>query len=378
MSLLAPPKPPQEDLEALIREARHRARRRRLAYFAAGVLALAIAGGVYAILAWTGGGGTRPSVAEGFHLVPAESPVAHARIAQYTPFRPTVIDLENNSERRVPFVLEEWWDRKSGLERAVFSIDGRVLGDTVGQACQPKPRFCFPPPPPFELARYGLKWPVDERRFRVLGSGTFHGRNVIWVRSLMTNIGANRGDRFAYDVRTHELVGKRSVVRGRLFSDEIYTRLPDLPASSFSFVVPEGGGALHSFPPEPQPDTQSHSSSVAATRNALETVPLWLGPRFQGERLQSIEVGTEAMKARNGARLRPARFVRFDYGTVQLQEFGRERPFWYEQDPRPGRIVLDGRAALTRHGLLVIVQRDSPMTRAAALAVAKALRPVPS
>jgi hypothetical protein len=110
-------------------------------------------------------------------------------------------------------------------------------------------------------------------------------------------------------------------------------------------------------------------------------MPLWLGSRFRGGRLQSIEVGTEGMKARTGATLRPARFVRFVYGTVQLQEFGSERPYRYEQGPRPGRIAIDGSdsAALNREGVLVLaVSEGTTMDRAAALRVAKALRPMPS
>jgi hypothetical protein len=286
-----------------------------------------------------------------------------------------VIDLASGTERRVPFVLEEWWDERTGLDRVVFRNDGRVQADTVGQSCQPKPRFCFPLPPPFHLAGYGLRWPPDKKRFRVLGKGTFHGHDVIWVRSLVSNIGVQTGDRLAYGVRTHELVGKRSTTFP--WVTEVYTLLPDLPAGGFSFVVPEGGGALHSFPPSPQTDTESSSSSLRAARDAIGAVPFWLGPRFQGARLESVEVGTEGMKARTGATLRPARFVTFDYGTVKLQEFGSNHPFWYEQGPRPGRVVIDSgtRAALTRDGVLVLAQGQF-FDAGSALAIVKALRPV--
>jgi hypothetical protein len=184
----------------------------------------------------------------------------------------------------------------------------------------------------------------------------------------------------AYDARSHEVVGKRSSF-GPL--EEVYTLLPDLPAARFSFVVPEGGGALRSFPPSPQQATDSHSSSLRAARHELGASPLWLGPRFRGQRLRSVEVGTEGMKARDGATLRRTRFVSLvygvDYGSIKLQEFQvRQTPFWYAQGPLAGRVVLDGRAALTRDGVLVIAERDSlPMNRALALAVAKALRPLP-
>lgn len=80
--------------------------------------------------------------------------------------------------------------------------------------------------------------------------------------------------------------------------------------------------------------------------------------------------------------LRRAPFVSFDYGNVKLQEFGSKRPFWYEQGPRPGRIVYDGRrAALTRDGLVLLAtlgeEPYGPDHRVVALAVANALRPVP-
>jgi hypothetical protein len=72
-----------------------------------------------------------------------------------------------------------------------------------------------------------------------------------------------------------------------------------------------------------------------------------------------------------------------DYGAFKLQEFGAQRPFWYVQGPRPEHIVSDNgaQAALSRGGLLVLTEWASesfPITRAAALAVARALRPVPS
>jgi len=65
------------------------------------------------------------------------------------------------------------------------------------------------------------------------------------------------------------------------------------------------------------------------------------------------------MQARTGAKLRPARFVTFDYGSFKLQEFGSHRPFWYEQGPLPGRVVIDGRSrvAVTRDAILVLAQR---------------------
>ncbi len=389
MSVLTPPKPPvHEDPEALIEEARRRARRRRLAFVAAVVAGLAIVGTVLAVVLIRGSG-TGAAVPEGFHLVRARGPVEHTRTAEYLPFRPTVIDHATGREHRVPYVTEAWWDRKSGLVRAIVSVDGRVGLDGVGQTCQPKPRVCFPLPLPFDLAAKDLKWPVDPKYFRVAGTGTFHGHRVNWV--------ANKGgatvldsprDRLAYDAATHRLVGSRRFVgpKGRGFwFESVFTVLRDLPASRVTFVVPVGGVAdIHSYPPSPQPDTVQKASSVRAARSALGTVPLWLGSSFRGHKLEGVEVGTEGMftEGFSGAVLRRAPFVTFDYGKVKLQEFGSKRPFWYEQGPRPGRIVYDGgRAALTRDGLLLLATLGEAPTgpdhRVVALAVANALRPVP-
>ncbi len=185
---------------------------------------------------------------------------------------------------------------------------------------------------------------------------------------------------------THRLVGSRRFVgqKGRgVWFESVFTVLPDLPASRVTFVVPVGGAALHSYPPTPQPDTVTQDSSRRVARSALGRVPLWLGPSFRGHKLRAVEVGTEGMFTRGrGAVLLRAPFVTFDYGMVKLQEFGSKRPFWFEQGPRPGRIVYDGRrAALTRNGLLLLAtlgeEPYGPAHRVVALAVANALRPVP-
>ena len=270
MSTIAPPRPPpQEDLEALIKEARRRARRRRLIYAAVAALLLATGGGVYAIVALMGGGGSPASVPEGFHLVKAKGPVAHARIEQYTRSRPTVIDLASGTERRVSFVLEEWWDERTGLDRVVLRNEGRVQADVVGQSCQPKPRFCFPLPPPFDLGRYGLRWPVDEKRFRVLGRGRFRGHDVIWVKSLVSNVGVQKGDRLAYGAVTHELVAKRSAFGP---TEEVYTLLPDLPAASVSrSSCPRAGARSTPFRRRPRPTRRA--ARRACARRGMRSAP---------------------------------------------------------------------------------------------------------
>lgn len=106
-------------------------------------------------------------------------------------------------------------------------------------------------------------------------------------------------------------------------------------------------------------------------------------PPYRGHGLASVVVATEGEQAQiPGRTLRPARFARFDYGGFALKEFGRDRPFWHEQDPAAGTIVVGGGSAtFARDGLLVTVAPTGPefkINRESALALFRALRPVPS
>jgi hypothetical protein len=168
-------------------------------------------------------------------------------------------------------------------------------------------------------------------------------------------------------------------------NDEIFTVLKDLSAGRFRFAAPEGVEALqHSFPPSPELVTRKRPSSVSALGNTLGTAPLWLGPSFRGHPLRRVEVGTEGFRAKPGTVLMPARFVSFDYGVVKLQEFGAQRSFRLLQGPRSGQaLVFNDDAEITRGRLLVVAHQVPSRTRttvvavAGALAVARALRPLP-
>jgi hypothetical protein len=154
--------------------------------------------------------------------------------------------------------------------------------------------------------------------------------------------------------------------------------LPDLPANDVSFVVPKGGAGRN----PPSPATRITGQGLDAARAALGKTPLWLGRSFGGHRLESVVVGTESEQAPTpGRMLLPARFARFDYGAFSLKEFGRDRPFWHEQDPEDGTIVVGGESAvLARDGLLLSCDPAGAKFRidpAKALALARALRPVP-
>jgi hypothetical protein len=374
--------PSQEELEALIEEARPRARRLFIAASAAAVLVAgaAVFGGV---VLTRGGRGNDVAVPAGYHLVQAKGPVAHATITEYPLTRSRAVDLSTGNERSAPLVLEVWWDRRSGFDRVVGRVDGRVQFDTVGQTCQGPDvpgRFCLPPPP-FVLENMHYRWPIDRKAVRIVGRGTFRGHDVIWLEGLVNgkpsppSIGA---DRVAIDSITHRPLVKRTLTRGRLWYEEVYSVLSDLPAKSVSFVVPDGGAARNSFPPFPNAPSSSHKATLAAARRALGPAALWLGERYRSHRLRSVEVGTEVAQAPNGSVLQRAKFVRFNYGSVRLQEFGRVKPLGFVHGPRPGRILVGDNIMLSRNGLLVIAEpRPLPIGTSAALALAKALRPVP-
>jgi hypothetical protein len=143
VAVIAPPQtrePSHDEVEALIEEARRRTRRRRLVIAAAAAGAVAIGDGVAALIVLAVGGGSATSgVPAGFHLVQARGPVAHATIVEYPPIPQTVVDEATGRERGAPLVLEVWWDQRSGFERVVGGIEGRVEFQTVGQMCQGAP-----------------------------------------------------------------------------------------------------------------------------------------------------------------------------------------------------------------------------------------------
>jgi hypothetical protein len=378
------PQPSQDELEALIEEAHRRARRRRLMTVAAAAAVLVVGAAVFGAVALTrGGSGNDVAVPAGYHVVQARGPVAHATITEYPPTRSRVVDLATGNGRSAPLVLEVWWDRRSGFDRVVGRVDGRVQFDTVGQTCQgpdvPR-RFCLPPPP-FVLENMHYRWPIDHKAVRVVGRGTVRGHDAIWLEGLVSgkpNPPSSGGERVAIDSVTHRPLAKRTFNRGRLWYEEAYSVLSDLPGKRVSFVVPDGGAARNSFPPGPNTRSSSHKATPAAARSALGPTALWLGERYRGHRLRSVDVGTEVAKAPDGSVLQRTKFVRFDYGTVRLREYGRVKPFGFVHGPRPGRIFVDYNIMLSRDGLLVIGElQPLPIGTSAALALARALRPVP-
>src|SRR5512133_3488279 len=101
MSVTAPPPPRQDELEALIEEARRRARHRRLRNAAMALGLAAIAVGVSAAVVVAGRGSSASGVPDGFQLVHARGPVSHARILWVSswPMKQRMVDARTGRHR---------------------------------------------------------------------------------------------------------------------------------------------------------------------------------------------------------------------------------------------------------------------------------------
>jgi hypothetical protein len=408
-SVIAPPEPPRQedvqtpnDLEALIEEARRRTRLRRLSYATAVLLAVLVGVAVWGGIALTNDSTTNGAAPPGFQLVQARGPVEHQVIQTRGLLRLSTVDLATGRERPTKRTSELWVDPRGRLARVVVRLDGRKRTDQV-VPCNP--------------TRYGscalgfsfaFNSPIDSQNYvRDPGTYRFHGRKVIWAgRPYPKGFppAPGLGERVGIDVRTHEPIAYRYLEDGEVAGESwVKTRLRNLPADRFYFAVPDGG-IEDGFPKLSA--TQAAVSPErglleARARRALRRTPLWLGRMFEGQPLRSIALGVEILKAKSGVKLSTARFVRYDYGGILLQEYGARHPSWYRQGPRPGHVVLErGRdyggqadtpvagatvqwAALTRNGVLVLASPSGPfaassgLTRAGVLRLVDALRPVP-
>lgn len=385
----APPQPPpsHDELEALIEEARRRARRRRILVGGALVGAIAVTGMLAGlVLALRGGTGT--AVPRGFHLVSARGPVRHLQL-EFLLGQPATLDVATGDAKRTRVTQELWWNERTGFARTVYRQDGRVVSDWVEQQCQGAgaSRFCIPPWP--YLPYQQLRGPNEQPKpgaFRRSGTGTFRGHRVVWIETIYKPQGQKPslgGDQVAYDAVTHRPLALRTIersgrLRGRTFRYDALKLLPDLPPNGVSFVVPDGGAGRN----PPNPLVAITGGRLDAAFAALGKSPLWLGRSFDGHRLTSVVTGRDGAVANGqaGRMLRPARFARFDYGSFSLKEFGQDRPWWYEQDPPAGKVVLSGTSlAFARDGVLVTLILNGSkfrLDRAKALELVRALQPV--
>jgi hypothetical protein len=378
--------PRRIELRALIEEARRRARQRRLALAAIIVAATA---GIAAALTLTGGSATRVDAPPGFTVVKAKGQVAHAVIEYGSMARITSL---SGRDRPAKLTEEVWYDARGGLWRDVVRLDGRLRNDRAGTcAVSRKGELpCGAAPPLSYLRPY--EWPPSTAGLHVTKTGTFRGRPVVWLEP-KGGLSTPRNQvtpQIGLDPRTHRLVVQRYFFGGRQVGDETaISQQANLSAGSFSFVVRKhaAGGA----PPGAFEPLTGHllAYGLPAARRALGRSPLWLGPRFRGYLLRSVQTGTYPFGTTKTGALRRAPFVRFYYGTpvdedyvFSVEEFGSIRPYFYKQGPREGSIERDGAslARMTSDGLLLRVMSGSrrfQLTRANAVAIARALRPLP-
>jgi hypothetical protein len=380
------PVPRGLDLDALIDEARRRARLRRLA-LAAAMLAAAAAGiGSFELTRGTDPVAHAPP---GFEVLKARGSVAHAVIEQVASVRLTSLA---GHERPANTTEEVWYDARGGLWRDLVQVDGRVRSDRAGTC--PKSSQALPCESAQSIGYlFPRPWPSPPRAgLQLIGPGTFRGRPVDWLEPngrLVKNT-SQFSSRMGLDARTHRLVVERDFWRGRLVTETTVTQKPTLSARHFSFLVRKN--AARALPdgllePLEAPRGRLLAYGFAAARKALGRTPLWLGSRFGDYALRSVQVGTYAFGVTKTGALRPAPYVRFSYGTpvdedyrFSVEEFGSIRPYFYKQGPRPGQIERDvyGPAMLrvTRGGLIVRISGTLLPTRAHAVAVGKALRPL--
>jgi hypothetical protein len=380
--------PRRIELRALIEEARRRARQRRLALTAIIVAATA---GIAAGLTLTGGSATRVDAPPGFTVVKAKGQVAHTVIEYSSVVRITSL---SGRDRPAKMTEEVWYDARGGLWRDVVRVDGRVRNDRAGTcAVSRKEPPCGEIPPLSYLRPF--EWPPSKAGLHVTGTGTFRGRPVVWLEpkgGLGVSTPSNQvTPQIGLDRRTHRLVVQRYFSGGRQIGDETaISQQANLPAGSFSFVVRKhaAGGTPQAFE-----RVTGHllAYGLPAARRALGRNPLWLGPRFHGYLLRSVQSGTYPFGTTKTGALRRAPFVRFYYGTsvdedyvFSVEEFGSIRPYFYKQGPRAGSIERDVggtlMARMTSEGLLLRIMSSSlqfRFTRANALAIARALRPLP-
>lgn len=381
---------PRSRLAALIAEARRRGRRRNLVLASIGLLALLVGGAIWAGLELSGGGGGAAAVhaPPGFHVVQSQGPVARRVLETWIFSQPVSVDLATGTGRPVRTTSAIWYDGRGDVSRVVTRADGRVQHDDA-YAC---PRGCLPG---FSFRSY---WPLDTARYtRQPGIGTFHGRPVIWIAPRQPGgfpAPPGFGERIGLDRRTHEPVGDRMYYDGKISSEAlVLERKPDIAAGEYAFVVPNPTREVRPKQPAPELSARGSNPYALRARRALGRRPLWLGERFDGSRLKAVTIGS-TFQSPTGISLKAAPYVSYEYGNVAIIEFNARDLYGAGGGPLPGRMTLELPDTLmspisrpsvvadfSRDGVFVSANRSQNgnyvLDRAAALRLARALRPVP-
>jgi hypothetical protein len=318
----------------------------------------------------TSGSSTGQAVPSGFHVVQPRGPVAHAFVRTF-PTRYATLDLTTGHTRPVEQTTEVWWDRKSGLWRGLFKLGRYVQYESVQQACVRE--SCMPPGP----------WGWRKTLACCLvasGSGTFAGHRVRWVKTPMPK--ARNVFRFAlaFDVRTNAPVAYQVLEGGEVASTSQVSSLETLRPDELTFAVPDrGAGQL-----TPSEHRRVRGHGLGPATRALAVAPLWLGRSYEGAGLATVDSGIDSVVTEKGTLLCRVPFVRFNYETFTLAEYGSKHPYGCFQSGPPVTLGFQGAPrdlSLVRGGVSVVIQSASPLFRlrgASALKLARSLRPLPA
>jgi hypothetical protein len=298
------------------------------------------------------------------------------------------VELATGHSAPLKTTNEIWFDKRSGLFRVQIRSNSSLLFDGVGTSCSPgeprKPCLRFGITPFLEVDQY--KTAFEQGRTRKLGEGMLDGYHVLWVARVYRGKG-NTSERAALDAQTHELRAVRQLVNGRPFSQENVTLLDDIPAGSVRFPIPRGGAPWGSVPPALPLEMDLGSSRISAVRHLLSPSPLWVGRRFSGLVLSSLDAGAAKVKGVNGVTLASVPYVRLTYGAdpprqLILEEFNATPKVWLRHQgffaPPAGYLDLySGQSGGTVGRGRVVVRMSAP-TKQATIEAARALKPIPA
>ena len=179
---------------------------------------------------------------------------------------------------------------------------------------------------------------------------------------------------------------------GKISSEAlVLERKPDIAAGKYAFVVPNP--TKRHVDQSPELSVRGSDPYALRARRALGQRPLWLGERFDGNRLQAVTIGS-TFDPPTGISPKAATYVLYDYGNVAISEFNARDLHGARGASLPGRMTLEKPdtltspssrpsivAELSRDGVFVLATKSQHgnyvLNRAAALRVARALRPVP-
>lgn len=260
-------------------------------------------------------------------------PVLHAVIESNRPDE-TIVTLATGRARPIPQRLEYWYDTDSGQLRAIDTVDGRVAFDELIPKTFTEPRL--DPALTAFVSRY--RNALKSGRAREVGRGSFHGRNVIWLRFHYSRF----GERVGIDEHTY-----RPIVIEWLNSDGstakpvwMVTAIGTGPYRPSDFKVDR-----------PRPQVGQTSSQVSPPTTPARVVrllgwsPLWLGKSFRGLPLQHSQFMKLVHEPPHPRRTTNA--VLFSYGRgadrIQLMEAKeQEQIYWLGAtgNLRPGTALL--------------------------------------